>query len=69
MLAEALPVEVDAYLARFAGVHDDASRRLVTRNGSHMPLGQPAPAIRAHGPRVNDPGVDSQTVSGSDSLR
>ena len=34
MLAEALRAEVDAYIARFADVRDEAGHRLVVRNGT-----------------------------------
>jgi hypothetical protein len=39
MLAEALRVEVDDYIARFAEVRDENGHRLVVRNGSHAPAG------------------------------
>jgi hypothetical protein len=37
MLAEALRVEVDAYLTAFADERDEHGRRLVVRNGHHQP--------------------------------
>jgi len=37
MLTEALPAEVDAYLAAFVEEHDENGRRLVVGKGHHQP--------------------------------
>lgn len=37
MPAEALAAEVDAYIAQFTAERDDNGRRLMVRNGSHLP--------------------------------
>src|SRR5215210_5117284 len=60
MLAEALQAEVDAYIARFAGVRDEAGRRLVVRNGTHQPreVLTSAAAVEVTAPRVNDRRTD-----------
>lgn len=63
MLAEALQVEVDAYVARFAHLRDENGRRLVVRNGSHQPpaVTTSAGVIEVHAPRVNDKRIDPET--------
>jgi transposase-like protein len=63
MLAEALQAEVDAYIAQFAGKHDERGRRLVVRNGSHRPreVLTSAGAVEVVAPRVNDRRTDPDT--------
>ncbi|MEO3798367.1 IS256 family transposase [Nonomuraea sp. B10E15] len=63
MLAAALQAEVDAYIAAFADVRDEAGRRLVVRNGYHAPrdLLTGAGAIEVKAPRVNDKRIDEAT--------
>ncbi|HEX4661001.1 MAG TPA: IS256 family transposase [Streptosporangiaceae bacterium] len=63
MLAEALQAEVDAYVARFAGEHDDNGRRLVVRNGYHhsREVLTSAGAVEVTAPRVNDKRTDPGT--------
>ncbi len=63
MLAAALQAEVDAYIAAFADERDDNGRRLVVRNGSHLPreILTAAGAIEVTAPRVNDKRIDEAT--------
>jgi transposase-like protein len=63
MLAEALQAEVDAYLAAFVEERDERGRRLVVRNGSHLPreVLTSAGAVEVSAPRVNDRRVDPDT--------
>ena len=63
MLAEALRVEVDAYIARHLDERDDSGRRLVVRNGTHQPreVLTSAGAVEVVVPRVNDRRVDPDT--------
>ena len=63
MLAEALQAEVDAYIAAFVGERDENGRRLVVRNGSHLPreVLTSAGAVQVTAPRVNDRRVDPDT--------
>jgi len=63
MIAMALEVEVDDYLARFADDCDEDGHRLVVRNGHarerRVTVGSGTMRLRA--PRVNDKRVDEQT--------
>src|SRR5215467_9377795 len=63
MLAEALRVEVDAYVAAFAAERDESGRRLVVRNGYHQPreVLTGAGAVEVTAPRVNDKRTDPAT--------
>jgi transposase-like protein len=63
MLAEALQAEVDAYIARFAGVRDENGHRLVVRNGTHAARDvlTSAGLVPVVAPRVNDKRIDPQT--------
>ncbi|MDQ3112678.1 MAG: transposase, partial [Actinomycetota bacterium] len=63
MLAEALQAEVDAHIAAFVGECDENGRRLVVRNGSHLPreVLTSAGAVQVTAPRVNDRRVDPDT--------
>ena len=63
MLAEALQAEVDAYIARFAGVRDENGHRLVLRNGTHAARDvlTSAGSVPVVAPRVNDKRIDPQT--------
>src|SRR3954447_4361820 len=63
MLAEALQVEVDVYIARFSAERDENGRRLVVRNGTHQPreVLTSAGAVEVVAPRVNDRRVDPDT--------
>ena len=63
MLAEALQAEVDAYIAAHAAERDEDGRRLVVRNGSHLPreILTSAGAIEVTVPRVNDKRTDPDT--------
>jgi hypothetical protein len=63
MLAEALAAEVDAYIAQFTAERDENGRRLVVRNGSHLPreVLTSAGAVAVTAPRVNDRRVDPDT--------
>jgi hypothetical protein len=63
MLAEALPAEVDDYIARFVDERDEAGRRLVVRNGSHRPreVLTSAGVVEVVAPRVNDRRTDPDT--------
>ena len=63
MLAEALQVEVEAYIAVFAGERDEDGRRLVVRNGYHQPreVLTSAGAVEVTAPRVNDKRADPGT--------
>jgi transposase-like protein len=63
MLAEALRVEVDAYIAAFAGERDEDGRRLVVRNGYRQPreVLTGAGAVQVTAPRVNDKRTDPVT--------
>jgi len=63
MLAQALEVEVDAYLAAHADEVDERGRRLVVRNG-HAPartLAMGAGAVEVRRPRVDDQRIDPET--------
>ena len=63
MLAEALQAEVDAYIDSFTGERDEHGRRLVVRNGTHLPreVLTSAGAVEVCAPRVNDRRVDPDT--------
>jgi transposase-like protein len=63
MLAEALPAEVDAYIAAHAAERDEGGRRLVVRNGYHQPreVLTSAGAVEVTVPRVNDKRTDPDT--------
>ena len=67
MLAEALPAEVDAYVAQFAEERDERGRRVGVRNGYHAPreVLTSAGAVEVTVPRVNDKRVDPATGNGS----
>ena len=60
MLAAALEVEVEAYLAAHAHERDEAGRRLVVRNGHARPrrVTTAAGAVEVRAPRVDDRRVD-----------
>jgi putative transposase len=60
MLAAALEVEVDAYIAGLAGERDERGHRLVVRNGRAEPrtISTAAGPIEVTAPRVNDKRVD-----------
>jgi transposase-like protein len=63
MLAVALEVEVDAYIAEFAEQHDGSGHRLVVRNGHAEPrsVKTVAGAVVVQAPRVNDKRVDAES--------
>jgi transposase-like protein len=63
MIATALEVEVDDYLARFVGELDEDGRRLVVRNGHARERGLTVGSgtMRLRAPRVNDKRVDHQS--------
>jgi transposase-like protein len=63
MLAEALQVEVDAYVGQFTDQRDERGRRLVVRNGTHQPreVLTSAGAVEVVAPRVNDRRTDPDT--------
>lgn len=63
MLAEAVQVEVEAYLARFREELDEHGHRLVVRNGYHQPreVTTTAGPVEVRMPRVNDKRVDPET--------
>ena len=63
MLAEALQAEVDAYIAQFSAERDERGRRLVVRNGSHLPreVLTSAGAVGVIAPRINDRRIDPDT--------
>ncbi|MGC2565355.1 MAG: IS256 family transposase, partial [Mycobacterium sp.] len=63
MLAAALRAEVDAYVARFADVRDEAGHRLVVRSGTHAPreVLTSAGSMPVVAPRVNDKRIDPET--------
>jgi len=63
MLAQALEVEVDAYLKAAQGERDEHGHALVVRNGYHntRQVICGAGAIEVRAPRVNDRRVDEQT--------
>jgi putative transposase len=63
MLASALELEVDAYIAAMADELDDRGRRLVVRNGRAEPrtIATGAGPIEVKAPRVNDRRVDETT--------
>lgn len=63
VLAEALQAEVDAYIAAFADERGPDGRRLVARNGYHVPqeVLTSAGAVEVTAPRVNDKRVDADT--------
>jgi transposase-like protein len=63
MLATALELEVDAYIAAFAGERDDQGHRLVVRNGhaEARTIATGAGPIEVTAPRVNDRRVDEGT--------
>jgi putative transposase len=63
MIATALDVEVEQYVASFAGEVDEAGKRLVVRNGRAQERGLTVGSgtMRLRAPRVNDKRVDEQT--------
>ncbi|GGN22303.1 transposase [Streptomyces fuscichromogenes] len=63
MLAAALEAEVDQYIAELAAETDDHERRLVVRNGRHLPrtVVTAAGPVKVRAPRVNDRRVDGAT--------
>lgn len=63
MLAEALQAEVDAYVAAFTEQRGEDGRRLVVRNGYHVPrtVLTSAGAVEVTVPRVNDKRTDPDT--------
>jgi putative transposase len=63
MLAAALEVEVNQYIAELAAESDAAGRRLVVRNGHHRPrtVTTAAGSVGVTAPRVNDKRVDAAT--------
>src|SRR5215207_3687241 len=63
MLAAALELEVDEYLAVFQDEVDDRGRRLVVRNGHarRRTITTVAGAVEVTAPRVNDKRVDADT--------
>ena len=63
MLAAALEIEVNSYIAELAGERDDSGRRLVVRNGYHRPrsVTTAAGTVEVRVPRVNDKRVDGAT--------
>ena len=63
MLAAALELEVDEYLAACSDECDEAGRRLVVRNGHARPrtITTAAGTIEVKAPRVNDRRVDPAT--------
>jgi hypothetical protein len=60
MLAAALEVEADDYIARLSGELDERGRRLVVRNGHAEPcmITTAAGRIEVTAPRINDKRVD-----------
>jgi transposase-like protein len=60
MLAAALEIEADDYIARLAGEMDERGRRLVVRNGHAEPrtISTAAGRIEVTAPRINDKRVD-----------
>jgi transposase-like protein len=60
MLAAALEIEADDYIARLAGEMDERGRRLVVRNGHAEPrtITTAAGRIEVTAPRINDKRVD-----------
>jgi transposase-like protein len=60
MLAAALEIEADDYIARLAGELDERGRRLVVRNGHAEPrtISAAAGRIEVTAPRINDKRVD-----------
>jgi transposase-like protein len=60
MLAAALEIEADDYIARLAGELDERGRRLVVRNGHAEPrtISTAAGRIEVTAPRINDKRVD-----------
>ena len=63
MLATALELEVEAYVAAFAEELDDRGHRLVVRNGHAEPrmIATGAGPIEVTAPRVNDKRIDEST--------
>ncbi|MFC7264651.1 IS256 family transposase [Streptomyces lutosisoli] len=63
MLAAALEAEVDQYIAELAAETDDHGRRLVVRNGRHLPrtVITAAGPVEFRAPRVNDRRVEEAT--------
>ncbi len=63
ILAAALEAEVDQYIAELAAETDDHGRRLVVRNGHHLPrtVVTAAGPVEVRAPRVNDRRVDEAT--------
>jgi hypothetical protein len=63
MIAAALEVEVEQYVASFAGEVDENGKRLVVRNGRAKERGLTvvSETMRLRAPRVNDKRVDEQT--------
>jgi putative transposase len=63
MLAAALEAEVNSYVAELAGERDECGRRLVVRNGYHLPrkVTTAAGVVEVKAPRVNDKRIDEAT--------
>lgn len=63
MLAAALEVEVDSYIAELADQRDEHGHRLVVRNGHHQPrkVTTAAGAVEVRAPRVNDKRDDEES--------
>ncbi|WP_078894350.1 IS256 family transposase [Streptomyces sp. CT34] len=63
MLAAALEVEDNAYIAELADQRDENGRRLVVRNGHHQPrkVTTAAGAVEVKAPRVNDKRTVAET--------
>jgi hypothetical protein len=63
MLAAALEVEVEAYLAAHAHERDETGRRLVVRNGHARPgpVTTAAGAVEVRAPRIDDRRVDEES--------
>jgi putative transposase len=63
MLATALQAEVAAYIEAHSDQVDEAGRRLVVRNGYHLPreVTTAAGAVPVRAPRVNDKRTDEET--------
>lgn len=63
MLAAAPEAEVNQYIAELAAETDERGRRLVVRNGHHLPrtVTTAAGPVKVRAPRVNDKRVDETT--------